>query len=208
LLVCSRMSAVDLLALVQECQLTDVVTYFQDAGADLTQGDLLALQRVDCIEYFGKLKGPLYFNRVCKLREKLQQQEDSAAAPEPAPAPRPAPAPVHRPTPAPAAAAAADDWGFGSAPAQQDAGFGGGFGGGGFGGGLEVKAAPVQQPGIYGGRAAKEHNRVNPCYTFRDTGQCVHCACRHPRGEPCLQSVAFCICVHMMACVSWLRTRR
>lgn len=99
-------------ALITECQLTEAVTFFQDANADFTQGDLLALQRVDCVEYFGKMKGPLYFNRICKLKEKLALFETAGASQPPAPAPAAAPAPR---APAPAKSSA-DSWDEAPAP--------------------------------------------------------------------------------------------
>ena len=143
------------------------------------------------MEYFGKLKGPLYFNRINKLKAKLNDLENATeqkAEPTPVAAPTPAPvaaaAPVTDSWGAPAAATpapAVDSWGspaatetapassgFGDEPASS--GFGGGFGD-------EPEEEKVDED-TYGFRASTKTDGRAECFMYKRNKTCV-------RGDAC-----------------------
>ena len=114
-------------ALMQEHSLQGVISFFQENNLSLTMGDLLGLTREDMVEFFGKFKGPLFYNRVAKLKAQLNELENFAPAPAPTPTPvsTPAPAPVAlvddwaTPSPAPPSNSVSDQWNQ-SEPVQSD----------------------------------------------------------------------------------------
>lgn len=78
-------------------KLDPVVEFFQNNGEPITQSDFESLSRDDCVDFFGKVIGPVYFNRIAKLNEELTASASGAAP-------------------------AADEWGATAAPAADERG--------------------------------------------------------------------------------------